>query len=107
MRDSNSALRIGVSLVALAWGTLSQLALAQSDSHEAKESEKIVVTGVLGANTIEDAPISISAVNEGEIAQQNPVSAADVLKNTYGPFPPSAPTSCFSSDEPGVRHCRN
>jgi iron complex outermembrane recepter protein len=60
-------------------------AYAQSAEGEAKDSE-IIVTGVFNAKRIEDAPIAITAVTAAEIAQQIPVSAADLLKNVPGVF---------------------
>jgi iron complex outermembrane recepter protein len=51
-----------------------------------KEDTEIIVTGVFNAKRIEDAPIAITAVTSQEIAQQIPVSAADLLKNVPGVF---------------------
>jgi iron complex outermembrane recepter protein len=48
--------------------------------------DDIIVTGVFNAKRIEDAPIAITAVTAEEIAQQVPVSAADLLKNVPGVF---------------------
>jgi outer membrane receptor protein involved in Fe transport len=58
---------------------------AQSAEDVAADNE-IVVTGVFNAKRIEDAPIAISAITAEEIAQQVPVSAADLLKNVPGVF---------------------
>jgi iron complex outermembrane recepter protein len=63
----------------------STAAQAQSADEETKDPE-IIVTGVFSAKTIEDAPIAITAVTAEEIAQQVPVSAADLLKNVPGVF---------------------
>ena len=60
-------------------------AQAQSANDETKDPE-IIVTGVFSAKSIEDAPIAITAVTAEEIAQQVPVSTADILKNVPGVF---------------------
>jgi iron complex outermembrane recepter protein len=66
---------------------LTSAAFAQSASDEkAANDSEIVVTGVFNAKRIEDAPIAITAVSAEEIAQQVPVSAADLLKNVPGVF---------------------
>jgi iron complex outermembrane recepter protein len=71
---------------AMASGLLfSGVAHAQSADENTKDAE-IIVTGVFSAKTIEDAPIAITAVTAEEIAQQVPVSAADLLKNVPGVF---------------------
>lgn len=57
-----------------------------TEESAAPEDEEIIVTGVFGATSIERAPISISAVTAEEIAQQAPVSAADLLRNVPGVF---------------------
>ncbi len=70
----------------LAAGPLLALpAIAQEDDAERVE-ETIVVTGVFSAKSIEQAPISVTAVTSDEIAQQVPASAADLLKNVPGVF---------------------
>jgi len=53
---------------------------------DADQGKDIIVTGVFSAKRIENAPIAISAVTSEEIAQQNPVNAADILKNVPGVF---------------------
>jgi iron complex outermembrane recepter protein len=58
---------------------------AQQAAEEAAAPD-IIVTGVFNAKRIEDAPIAITAVTTEEIAQQIPVSAADLLKNVPGVF---------------------
>jgi iron complex outermembrane recepter protein len=63
----------------------SGIANAQSTDEAAKDPE-IIVTGVFSAKSIEDAPIAITAVTAEEIAQQVPVSTADILKNVPGVF---------------------
>ncbi len=60
---------------------------AQSANDESTRGDpEIIVTGVFNAKKIEDAPIAITAVTAEEIAQQVPVSAADLLKNVPGVF---------------------
>jgi iron complex outermembrane recepter protein len=63
----------------------SGVAHAQSAAEETDNAE-IIVTGVFNAKRIEDAPIAITAITAEEIAQQIPVSAADLLKNVPGVF---------------------
>ena len=58
---------------------------AQSAAETAATPD-IIVTGVFNAKKIEDAPIAITAITSEEIAQQVPVSAADLLKNVPGVF---------------------
>jgi iron complex outermembrane recepter protein len=65
--------------------TISQPTFAQNAEAEATD-DTIIVTGVFNAKRIEDAPIAITAVTAEEIAQQIPVSAADLLKNVPGVF---------------------
>ena len=83
-------LKLSASLAAIVVAGFSQPSFAQSagatDDSADKPQKEIVVTGVFSAKAIEDAPISISAVTANEIAQQNPVSAADLLKNVPGVF---------------------
>jgi iron complex outermembrane recepter protein len=78
--------RLGTSILAVAFAACAAPAFAQSGETEEKDSADIVVTGVFSAKAIETAPISISSVSADEISQQNPVSAADVLKNVPGVF---------------------
>lgn len=59
---------------------------AQAQSAEETKDAEIIVTGVFSAKSIEDAPIAITAVTAEEIAQQVPVSTADILKNVPGVF---------------------
>lgn len=56
----------------------------------ASQEQDIIVTGVLGARSIEKAPISITAISSEQLEQQPPVSAADALKNVPGVFVNSA-----------------
>jgi iron complex outermembrane recepter protein len=88
MAAFNRTYRCGASLFAVALAACAAPAFAQSsaDTADAPEEADIVVTGVFGATAIEDAPISISAVTAEELAQQNPISAADALKNVPGVF---------------------
>jgi iron complex outermembrane recepter protein len=66
---------------------ISSPVFAQSAPADGAVDEKdIIVTGVFNAKKIEDAPISINVVTAAEIAQQVPVSAADLLKNVPGVF---------------------
>ena len=67
-------------------------AFAQEASQaEAQPTDKeIIVTGVFSAKAIESAPISINVVTSDQLAQQNAVSAADLLKNIPGVFVNSA-----------------
>lgn len=53
---------------------------------EAKTLERVVVTGVFGATSIEKAPISVTALTEETLEQLAPVSTADVLKSVPGVF---------------------
>lgn len=74
-------------------GTVSayaQAGAAPASAGEPNQVEEVIVTGVFGATAIENAPISISAVTQEEIAQQAPVSSADALKNVPGVFVNSA-----------------
>jgi iron complex outermembrane recepter protein len=59
---------------------------AQTATVDSTKDADIIVTGVFNAKKIEDAPISINVVTAAEIAQQVPVSAADLLKNVPGVF---------------------
>ncbi|MEY2926502.1 MAG: hypothetical protein RL367_979, partial [Pseudomonadota bacterium] len=60
---------------------------AQAQTADTKaDADEIIVTGVFNAKRIEDAPIAITAITAEEIAQQVPVSAADLLKNVPGVF---------------------
>lgn len=89
MASFNRNYRLGSSILAIALAAWAAPAIAQSsDAIDAdkKAEPEIVVTGVFSAKSIETAPISISAVSAAEISQQNPVSAADVLKNVPGVF---------------------
>ncbi len=89
MLKSIGFVRRSVSVAALAMATLAQPAFAQSTATTDEtdpDASEIVVTGLFNATAIEDAPISIAAVTAAEIAQQSPVSAADVLKNVPGVF---------------------
>jgi len=52
--------------------------------------EEVIVTGVFGAKSLEEAAVSISVISEDELAQQIPNSAADILKNVPGVFVNSA-----------------
>ena len=54
------------------------------------QEQDIIVTGVLGARSIEKAPISITAISSEQLEQQPPASAADALKNVPGVFVNSA-----------------
>lgn len=84
-------MRISIELFAstiIASGLLiSAPAFAQAAPADGGVDEKdIIVTGGFNAKKIEDAPISINVVTAAEIAQQVPVSAADLLKNVPGVF---------------------
>ena len=78
--------RAAASLATLAMAIVSAPAWAQANDETEAPGKDIIVTGVFSAQSIEDAPISISAVTADDIAQQAPVSAADVLKNVPGVF---------------------
>jgi iron complex outermembrane recepter protein len=74
---TTSILALGISAAKPAFAQATDEAVADQD---------IIVTGVFNAKRIEDAPIAITAVTAAEIAQQVPVSAADLLKNVPGVF---------------------
>lgn len=76
-----------VSISAIALMIASQSAMAQDDNKPKNDTDNIIiVTGVFSAKSIENAPISISAVTQDEIDQLTPVSSADILKNVPGVF---------------------
>jgi outer membrane receptor protein involved in Fe transport len=63
---------------------------ASRDQLDEQNPREIIVTGVFTAQAIESAPISINVVTAQQLAQLNPVSAADLLKNVPGVFVNSA-----------------
>jgi len=70
----------------LSVGALFALPAAAQTAQQNAAGDEIIVTGVFSAKTIESAPISINVVTSDQLAQQNPVSAADLLKNVPGVF---------------------
>lgn len=91
----------GLTLAALILASTSTAALAETMAASDKAAEaaaegateddqrderQIIVTGVFGARSIENAPISISVVSSEQLAQHASVSAADLLKNVPGVF---------------------
>ena len=95
-RFPKAGLRLGSSLLALACAASGSGAFAQAapepqaapEAQAASEEDghTIIVTGVLGATALEDAPISISVITSEELGQQVPASAADILKSVPGVF---------------------
>lgn len=80
-----SASAAAMALFALATPATAQSAAAQAEAAPAAEKQ-IVVTGVFSAKSIENAPISISAITSEELSQQVANSAADLIKNVPGVF---------------------
>lgn len=79
--------RLGSSLLAVSIAALAMPAMAQSSGADTdKDEADIVVTGVFSARSIEDAPISISAITGKDLEKQVPVSTADILKSVPGVF---------------------
>ena len=76
----------------LAVGLIAAPAMAQTTppatdkSGDQPTTPEIVVTGVFTARAIEKAPISINVVTSKQLEKQQPVSAADLLKNIPGVF---------------------
>ena len=76
----------------LAVGLIAAPAMAQTTppatdkSGDQPTTPEIVVTGVFTAHAIEKAPISINVVTSKQLEKQQPVSAADLLKNIPGVF---------------------
>lgn len=68
------------------WPALASAQSAGASSSPAPTDKEIIVTGVFSAKAIESAPISINVVTSEQLSQQNPVSAADLLKNVPGVF---------------------
>jgi outer membrane receptor protein involved in Fe transport len=80
-----------MSAAAIAASLASPANAQENTSQEASEAgDDIIVTGVLAAQSIEKAPIAITALDEDDIAQQSPVSTADLLKAVPGVFVNSA-----------------
>lgn len=82
-------IRTSASLAALAVAALAAPALAQDSAQAdgaAAADNQIVVTGVFSAKSIENAPISISAVTAEELSQQIANSSADLIRNVPGVF---------------------
>lgn len=83
---SSLALSIAV-MPALAWAQSSEQAAQQGTPDEQAQKEAmIVVTGVFSAKSIENAPISISAVTSEQLSKQIANSSADLIKNVPGVF---------------------
>lgn len=72
----------GVALLALIGAANAQ----QSVSPGSTGLEEVVVTGVFYRSQLEDAPISITAIDAETLREQIPNSAADLLKNVPGVF---------------------
>ncbi|MFM2370686.1 MAG: hypothetical protein RIS85_408, partial [Pseudomonadota bacterium] len=68
------------------WPALASAQSASTSASPAPSDKEIIVTGVFSAKAIESAPISINVVTSEQLSQQNPVSAADLLKNVPGVF---------------------
>ncbi|MEO0033427.1 MAG: hypothetical protein RIS94_3185 [Pseudomonadota bacterium] len=83
-------LRFAASIAAVALTTAAPIVHAQSADAQAdataEAGKEIVVTGVFSAKSIENAPISISAVTSEQLRQQIANSAADLIKNVPGVF---------------------
>lgn len=88
------AMKAGICLFAMllggtgtaAWAESDTKATADNDGKPTQTQSEIVVTGVFGARAIESAPISINVVSATQLAEQTPISAADLLKNIPGVF---------------------
>lgn len=78
--------RWSCSLAAIAIAAHAAPLRAQSAEEGSKDAADIVVTGVFSARSIEDAPISITAITGEDLAKQVPVSSADVLRSVPGVF---------------------
>lgn len=76
---------------ALALALLAPMGFAQATTDGAAQADDrrldtVIVTGVFGEATLEDAPVAVTAISEDELLRSAPTSAADVLKNVPGVF---------------------
>ncbi|MEO1658074.1 MAG: TonB-dependent receptor [Pseudomonadota bacterium] len=77
---------LGAATVAL----IAASAQAQDRTNADEDDDIVIVTGVFREQSIEKAPVAVTALNEDEIDRALPVSAADLLRNVPGVFVNSA-----------------